>query len=466
MTSSYPASMADFQEAWDSFTTKLTVFVRTTNLENNIYNAFGQVAVTPKVSLQAELRHAEQDAGDVDLRLGELDPSFREVVNQDSVRIGAHYQPTSNHDLLASFIYNHIEGITDINFDTNDDSVDDVLFHVKRPNDGYSGEIQHLFRGDRFKTVSGIGYSRLRDRLLTNERALPGSEAELQPPREEIDHPDNIHAHSYVPISLGLTATLTLGASYDSFHTMTNDAHQFNPKFGLMWNVLPSTTLRAAAFRVLRRSFVTNQTLEPTQLAGFNQFFDDLDGTDSTRYGVGVDQQLANDLYGGFELSWRDLTRDISGSAEDQEERLYRGYLNWASHSTVALSAEYGYEEFERGTLDRQSSFSDLPELRTHYLPLRINYFLPSGFFAKLGVTYVHQEATGTDFSASDEGFWVADTSVGYRLPKRYGLVSLDVSNLFDEEFSYQNSFNMVEQQAPRFQPSRAVLFRINLWYF
>jgi hypothetical protein len=466
MTSSYPASMADFQEAWDSFTTKLTVFVRTTNLENNIYNAFGQVAVTPKVSLQAELRHAEQDAGDVDLRLGELDPSFREVVNQDSVRIGAHYQPTSNHDLLASFIYNHIEGITDINFDTNDDSVDDVLFHVKRPNDGYSGEIQHLFRGDRFKTVSGIGYSRLRDRLLTNERALPGSEAELQPPREEIDHPDNIHAHSYVPISLGLTATLTLGASYDSFHTMTNDAHQFNPKFGLMWNVLPSTTLRAAAFRVLRRSFVTNQTLEPTQLAGFNQFFDDLDGTDSTRYGVGVDQQLANDLYGGFELSWRDLTRDISGSAEDQEERLYRGYLNWAPHSTVALSAEYGYEEFERGTLDRQSSFSDLPELRTHYLPLRINYFLPSGFFAKLGVTYVHQEATGTDFSASDEGFWVADTSVGYRLPKRYGLVSLDVSNLFDEEFSYQNSFNMVEQQAPRFQPSRAVLFRINLWYF
>ena len=72
---------------------------------------------------------------------------------------------------------------------------------------------------------------------------------------------------------------------------------------------MPSTTLRAAAFRVLKRFFVTNQTLEPTQLAGFNQFFDDLDGTDSTRYGFGLDQRFSPDLYGGFELSWRDLTR-------------------------------------------------------------------------------------------------------------------------------------------------------------
>jgi hypothetical protein len=215
---------------------------------------------------------------------------------------------------------------------------------------------------------------------------------------------------------------------------------------------------------VLKRFFVTNQTLEPTQLAGFNQFFDELDGTDSTRYGVGVDQQFSRDLYGGFELSWRELTRNLSKGAEDQDERLYRGYLNWAPHSTVALSAEYQYEEFERGTV--KGGFSGLPELRTHYLPLRLSYFLPSGFFAKVGGTYVHQEATQNDSSTSGERFLVADASVGYRLPKRYGLVSLNVSNLFDERFSYQNSFDVGEQRAPRFQPSRAVLFRINLWYF
>ena len=37
----------------------------------------------------------------------------------------------------------------------------------------------------------------------------------------------------------------------------------------------------------------------------------------------------------------------------------------------------------------------------------------------------------------------------GYRLPKRYGLVSFDVRNLFDQEFDYQNSFNAGAQQLP-----------------
>ena len=53
------------------------------------------------------------------------------------------------------------------------------------------------------------------------------------------------------------------------------DTNQFNPKFGIIWNPFPGTTVRAAAFRVLKRTLITDQTLEPTQVAGFNQFFDD-----------------------------------------------------------------------------------------------------------------------------------------------------------------------------------------------
>jgi hypothetical protein len=43
----------------------------------------------------------------------------------------------------------------------------------------------------------------------------------------------------------------------------------------------PGTTLRAAAFRVLKRTLITDQTLEPTQVAGFNQFFDDANLTEA-----------------------------------------------------------------------------------------------------------------------------------------------------------------------------------------
>ena len=439
------------------------------DLENNVYNAFGQVTVTPKLSLQAELRRSEQEAGDVDITLNELNPSFRQEINQDSARIGAHYQPNVHHDLLASLIYSDTEFITDENIDIEHDSADDIASHVANPIEGYSTEIQHLFRGQGFKTISGIGYGRLRDRTVEIERALPGSEVDPLPPLDTVDHREDIHAYGYVPVSLGSTATLTLGASYDSFHTAELDTHPVNPKFGLVWNILPSTTLRAAAFRVLKRFFVTNQTLEPTQLAGFNQFYDDLDGTKSTRYGFGLDQRFSADLFGGLELSWREITRTYTDRiAEDQDERNFRGYLHWAPHRRLALAAEYQFEDFERESVLVRGKrvLRGLPELRTHYLPLAISYFHPSGLFTRLGATYVHQEATTRELSDVHDRFWTLDASIGYRLPKRYGLVGFEVKNLFDEEFDYQNSFNEEEQQLPRFQPSRAVFLRINLWYF
>jgi tetratricopeptide (TPR) repeat protein len=67
------------------------------------------------------------------------------------------------------------------------------------------------------------------------------------------------------------------------------------------------TTIRGAAFKVLKRTLISNQTIEPTQVAGFNQFFDDANGTEMWRYGVAVDQRFSKSLYGGVELSKRDL---------------------------------------------------------------------------------------------------------------------------------------------------------------
>ena len=48
-----------------------------------------------------------------------------------------------------------------------------------------------------------------------------------------------------------------------------------NPKFGVEWNVTDDLVLRGAVFRNVKPALVNNQTLEPTQIAGFNQLFDD-----------------------------------------------------------------------------------------------------------------------------------------------------------------------------------------------
>src|SRR4030067_929905 len=73
----------------------------------------------------------------------------------------------------------------------------------------------------------------------------------------------------------------------------------------------PFTPVRAALSRPLKRALVNGQTLEPTQVAGFNQFFDDAEGTRSWRYGAAVDHAFSGNLFGGAEYSRRKLDLPI-----------------------------------------------------------------------------------------------------------------------------------------------------------
>jgi outer membrane receptor protein involved in Fe transport len=110
--------------------------------------------------------------------------------------------------------------------------------------------------------------------------------------------------------------------------------------------------------------------------------------------------------------------------------------------------------------------------LETISIPLGVRYFHPLGFFAGLGVTYVHQDVKRTDtFGAApsadgDDSFTVVDVSMGYRLPKRLGIVSLSVSNLFDTGFKFQDDSFREFQDGPSigpYFPERLILGRITL---
>ena len=55
------------------------------------------------------------------------------------------------------------------------------------------------------------------------------------------------------------------------------DKNQFNPKFGVTWTPFDGTTASWCRIQDSKRTLITDQTLEPTQVAGFNQFFDDVE---------------------------------------------------------------------------------------------------------------------------------------------------------------------------------------------
>jgi hypothetical protein len=149
-----------------------------------------------------------------------------------------------------------------------------------------------LFHLERFHLISGAGY-------FNAERTSP-----IASIAEDIHH-TNFYVYSY--ISYPRNVTWIIGVSGDLSEGLIVNQQQINPKFGLIWSPFPRTTLRAAIFRTLERALISDQTIEPTQVAGFNQFFFDGEGTSAWRYGIAVDQRVSNNIYAGVEYSQREL---------------------------------------------------------------------------------------------------------------------------------------------------------------
>ena len=325
--------------------------------------------------------------------------------------------------------------------------------------------------------VSGAGYFYIdQDITFTDNFIWPGPppidfgtfESKLD---QDIDH-YNIYLYSYIkPIE---KLMLTVGASGDFYDAddkddaLDLDRNKFNPKFGITWYPFDGTTVRGAVFKTFKRTLITDQTLEPTQIAGFNQFFDDDNATEAWVYGVGVDQKFFRNIYAGAEFLYRDLSVPfVTGLGTPRfkdaalDDYLGRAYLYYTPHEWLALRAEYGYEKFD---FTERFNFG-AREVTTHSVPLGVNFFHPTGIFAGLKATYHYQNGdfekfeTAT-FENADNTFWLVDAAIGYRLPKRYGLITAGVTNLFDnDDFNYWE----VDLRNSRIQPDRQAFIKVTL---
>lgn len=80
---------------------------------------------------------------------------------------------------------------------------------------------------------------------------------------------------------------------------------------------------------------------------------------------------------------------------------------------------------------------------------------------------YVDQQVefpTLTAISAYRDHFWLADAAVGYRLPKRHGILSLEARNLLNKAFNYQDTnFQTSQPGEPLFQAKRIIYARFSL---
>ena len=438
------------------------------DLYREIYNVFAQASVAYQTSIQAEARYSDLRSGELELR---FDPnnSLNDLRNGDrtrSIRIGLNHAFNPNLHLILSGIYNRDDGGTDL---------PSSGYFSSGKYDGYTGEGQVRYRSDIFNVIAGGGYTESRghtyDKLIYSDPDL----GTIQYDSESRDNTYHTNGYLYTMTQLPKNLIWILGISYDRYNAPELEQDQINPKLGAIYTPWEGTTLRAAAFRVLKRPFLQNQTIEPTQVAGFNQFYDEGNGTEFWRYGVAVDQRILRNLFGGVEYSKRDIEvtyldyLSVPGVAlskqADLDESLFRAYLNWAPHRFLALSVEYQYERFDRGV--DFPGVEMLTKLITQRVPLAVNAFLPCGLFAQLKGTYVWQEGDFLDqnlyptiaFNYGKDSFWVFDAFVGYRLPQRWGAVTVGVKNLFDEGIRFQDT----DPANPSITPERFFYARLTL---
>lgn len=436
-------------------------FRENNDVEHNIFTAFTQVQVAQGVDVQMEFRRRKTDQGD--LRLV-FDPAFvptdRRTLDQDVARVGVHIAPSPHSDVVASLVSStYQEGFNRVEpFQTLTGTKDAK---------GYDAQLQYLFRSTAVSGVVGAGWYEVEsDDLLLLSTSVPFPM--VIPLADGVFRTKQQNGYVYLNVPLGGRITTTLGVSYDSVSSEeTNlDINKFSPKLGLQWDATPGLRLRAAAFDTTKRTLLINQTIEPTQVAGFNQFFDDLDGTRAHSLAFAVDMVHKRGLYSGLEARRRrlEVPNVAAGNIiEDRRDDEYRAYLYWVPHPRWSYSVDYRLEALRGEFPD-----ADPTKVDTTSIPVGIRYFHPYGAFASLITTYVRQEV-GYTYSAppsaelKKEDFTVVDLAAGYRFPRRMGSLSVEVKNLFKRDFLYQdNSFVTADQfnYSPRYIPDRSVFVK------
>jgi Flp pilus assembly protein TadD len=431
-------------------------------LRKDIYNAFAQSQVTDKLNLQAEFRHEERDNEDLSLNfeLNNFSKDFKEQKTIDSYRAGGRYEFSPNSSLIASLIYQEV----DIN-QKSSDLLEFLGFFFKVPKDiaiernGFISETQHRYFQDKLSLTTGFGHidqqiNQVDNRLGTTTKT-------------SIDF-SRTNFYNYSTINFSEKISTTFGLSVDFFKNGSQNQTPINPKFGLIWTPSTSTIFRAAVFRGLSVTRYSSQSIEPTQVAGFNQFFDDITGTIAWRFGAGVDHKLSRNIATGLEYSERKLY--IPGGIEsvDRSEQLGRAYLYYTPYDWIALSTEYYYESINQPgrpiTFDNALNGGLFDSVETHRIPLTLGLFHPSGFSLKIKNSFIQQKGIFQNpdqgnRSAGDSDFFIVDLNLSYRFPQRYGMISLGINNLFNDQIHYQNTNNNETIVAP----GQVLYSRINL---
>ena len=233
-------------------------FIENDAAEKDIYDLFFQKQFGWNSSIQLDVKRSDFESGETFFR---FDPpnAFPVTVSEDGkfYRLSGHHGTGANADLIWTVVHEDSDRVVDVFPDLG----------LLTFNDGKAtaAELQQTNAWERLRIIYGAGYV-ADERDFRGEPVLIKSEAANAYMYGLWRSPDDT-----LRIQAGLSADW-----YEREHSDTSesvDRQRLSPKLGLIWLPLPGSTVRIVSFSSVRRPFIGSQTIEPTQVAGFNQFF-------------------------------------------------------------------------------------------------------------------------------------------------------------------------------------------------
>jgi hypothetical protein len=435
-----------------------------------------QWQVSSATSVQTEVRNFEWSRGDLGIPIvKDVDESYRSDFEKKLYRVSVRHEIDPSNALLmlaekqkASNIQRSMPSL-DASIVTNSDASPERL------------ETQYVSRSEHGNFVIGLGVMS-DDQSVYNVASDAGFVYFVQQ-----DYQDDRHAYGYLYYSKSLMKALNfdLGLVYDRkevdqsgffdiFGSVESvaasfDADQWSPKFGIAWHLSEHDVLRLAAFRTFQRGLVGDATLEPTQVAGFNQFFDDVTASDAKNFALAYDGVVGGSRFGaGLSTRKSDYARIGSSQRIEPSENTGSIYFSDAMTQSIVFGAKAIYvdRDFDIPS-DELDSFR---EIETLGVPFFVEWFLSRDWSLHTQVAYYHQRvswfAEGPDFLGvvphrKEDNLWVADVKMRYDLPMRYGFLDVGVNNVDNRSVNIVS----VNPQFLQFYPGRFtfVSFSINL---
>lgn len=420
------------------------------DVEHDIFDAVSTVAVTPELSFFGEYRYRESEGGDrqIDFNIDDFDSTLRSKLKREVARIGFHAQPTYNSDLIGVYSWAELESRDTVDFFG-------TLIDGRSTDRADSEQLLYIWQGEHWRGLVGGSYI---ENDVTSSLAFGDF-----PTTFESFHVNYWNGYSYLYLDWPQQITWTLGGAFASYKEedvdFGADIDKFMPKLGVRARLADRLTFRASYLENLKPDLVTEQVIEPTAVAGFNQFYDSFNGAFLEQKGVGLDLALTDDITVGGEGIWRSWDVPVGGGVPDAktDETVYRVYAYVVLTDELALAAELSHE------LSHSDVVFDFEKWEAVSIPVTLSYFSDGGFFAAGQVVFVDGDFRNPGVEDGDE-FAVVNASAGYRFPGNHGIASIEAQNLFDERFNYQNRTIRPDiSAAPRYAPELTVLGRLTL---